>query len=269
MSLLKNEDHDGGLRRDLSLILPRRHALGLLASAAPAILLGGCAKGRADTASLCVAASTETNGPFPADGSNSIDGARANLLIESGIVRSDIRPSLGSVTGTADGVPVEMSIALVDVNRSCAPLSGYAVYVWQCDANGEYSLYEIPDRNYLRGVGVTGADGKVAFTTVFPGCYPGRYPHIHFEVYDNLARATSFANRRLVSQLALPEDACAEVYGQAGLYRSNLAPFERTSIASDGVFNDNSAAQMAAQTLKMAGSPQSGYSATCRVGIAV
>lgn len=42
----------------------------------------------------------ETAGPYPGDGT---DGP--NVLTESGVVRSDIRSSFGSLTGTAQGVP--------------------------------------------------------------------------------------------------------------------------------------------------------------------
>lgn len=50
--------------------------------------------------------------------------------------------------------------------------------------------------NYLRGVQVTNASGQVSFTTVFPGCYTGRYPHTHFEVYSSLGLATLGSNAR-------------------------------------------------------------------------
>lgn len=48
--------------------------------------------------------------------------------------------------------------------------------------------------NYLRGVQPTDAEGLLAFTSVFPGCYQGRCRNIHFEVYPDVA-ATSDASR--------------------------------------------------------------------------
>ena len=44
------------------------------------------------------------------------------------------------------GVPLTLTLTLVDTNNSCADLSGYAI-----------------------------------FTTIFPACYSGRMPHIHCE----------------------------------------------------------------------------------------
>jgi protocatechuate 3,4-dioxygenase beta subunit len=29
------------------------------------------------------------------------------------------------------------------------------------------------------------ASGTVAFTSIFPACHAGRWPHIHFEIYDD------------------------------------------------------------------------------------
>lgn len=44
------------------------------------------------------------------------------------------------------------------------------------------------------------------------GCYSGRWPHIHFEVFDSLESGVAGANARLTSQIALPEDACKSVF---------------------------------------------------------
>lgn len=73
------------------------------------------------------------------------------------------------------------------------PLAGYAIYLWHCNRDGGYSMYSsgITAENYLRGVQVTDSNGEVTFSTIFPGCYSGRWPHIHFEVYASLDAATT------------------------------------------------------------------------------
>ena len=134
----------------------------------------------------CTTLPGETAGPYPADGSDTADGTTANVLIDSGIVRTDIRDSFGVSTAEAAGVPLELAPRVVDSSNACAPLAGRAVYAWHCDALGRYSVYDLPAENYLRGVDVTDENGLVTFTTIFPGCYAGRYPHIHFEVYPSL-----------------------------------------------------------------------------------
>ena len=77
------------------------------------------------------------------------------------------------------------------------------MYVWHCDRDGQYSLYTVTDQNYLSGVQEAGSDEVVTFSSIFPACYSGRWPHIHFEVYPNPAAATDSANVIATSQIAL------------------------------------------------------------------
>ncbi|PNY79420.1 intradiol ring-cleavage dioxygenase [Deinococcus koreensis] len=206
---------------------------------------------------------SETAGPYPANGSGA-SGQSLNVLTRSGIVRRNLRKSLGS-GNVAAGIPLTLTLALVNTGASCAALSGYAVYLWHCTADGQYSMYsaDIVGEDYLRGVQASGADGTVTFTTVVPGCYAGRWPHIHFEVYPTLASATSASNKIQTSQLALPEATCREVYATPA-YSASLGNLSRISLARDNVFSDGSTAQMAT----MSGSASAGYVATLTVGLA-
>lgn len=294
----ETDDHDRGLAFDLEALerqmLARRRMLGMMALGGGALLLNACGSGGSDAATstatttatttttttgtgttgtgtgsaACAATPTETNGPYPADGSNMANGVLSNILNTSGVVRSDIRSSIGGLSGTAAGVPMTLTINLVNTNASCAALSDYAIYLWHCDADGLYSLYDVPQQNYLRGVQATNSSGQAVFTTIFPGCYAGRYPHIHFEVYRSLTTATNYANRLLVSQFAMPAAACTAVYA-AGGYASSGSRFAQTSTSSDNVFGDNTAAQVAAMTPTLTGSPSAGYTGTVTVGLAV
>lgn len=53
---------------------------------------------------------------------------------------------------------------------------------------------------------VADADGKVTFTSVMPGCYSGRWTHIHFEVYPDVESITDTGNAIATSQMALPQN---------------------------------------------------------------
>jgi protocatechuate 3,4-dioxygenase beta subunit len=176
----------------------------------------------------------ETAGPYPADGSNG-----PNVLVEDGVVRRDIRASFGSGSGVATGVPLTIDLTLVDSANSGAPLAGAAVYLWHCDAEGRYSVYSdgVTEENYLRGVQEADADGKLSFTSIFPGAYSGRWPHIHFEVFATLTSATAGGNAIATSQIALPEDVCAAVYETDG-YSASVRNLAQTSLDSDNVFSD-------------------------------
>jgi protocatechuate 3,4-dioxygenase beta subunit len=217
----------------------------------------------------CIADASETNGPYPSDGSNLANGMVSNVLQQSGVVRSDIRPSFGMSSNIAPGVPLTLKMTVVNSNNSCAALAGYAVYAWHCTRDGAYSLYSngVQNENFLRGVQVTDANGEVTFTTIFPGCYAGRYPHIHFEVYSSLALATLYTNRVLTSQLAMPRDTCQTVYGSAAGYSQSVGNLAAVTIASDGVFGDNSSAQMQQMTAALAGSVDVGYNGSILIGV--
>lgn len=207
----------------------------------------------------CATIPQETGGPYPADGTNG-----PNALAMSGIVRSDIRPSFDGAAGLADGVVVNVTLRIVDVAAGCTPLSGYAVYLWHCDRSGNYSLYSAAtaSENYLRGVQVSDASGEVSFTTIFPGCYSGRWPHIHFEVYSSLASATRGSSAVRTSQLAMPDAASRAVYASTG-YASSASNFSRVALASDLVFSDGATLQLPA----ISGSVADGYAIALAVGV--
>jgi protocatechuate 3,4-dioxygenase beta subunit len=217
--------------------------------------------------STCSVINEETAGPYPGDGSNTSNGSVANALSLSGIVRSDIRTSVGSASGTAAGVPMKVVIKLVNVNSSCASLSGYAIYLWHCDAQGRYSMYSsaVINENYLRGVQSTDSSGTVTFQTIVPGCYSGRMPHMHFEVYRDANTATSYTNKLKTSQLAFPTDICSAVYSSNSNYTGSSSNLAKISFATDNVFSDGVTLELTTVT----GNSTDGYTATITVGISV
>ena len=121
---------------------------------------------------------------------------------------------------------------------------------------------DISGENYLRGVQVAGADGKLTFTTIFPGCYSGRWPHIHFEVYKDLATATAAGDKMRTSQLALPEDVCKQAYATDG-YSASVTNLARVTLASDGIFSDGYSLQLAT----VDGNATDGYTAKLNVPV--
>jgi protocatechuate 3,4-dioxygenase beta subunit len=219
----------------------------------------------------CIADPTETNGPYPADGTNTASGSTSNVLTQSGVVRSDIRSSFIGSTNTAGGVQLEIELQLVDVSNGCAPIEGAAIYVWHCDASGLYSLYSsgVTTESYLRGVQVTDSDGKVTFTTIYPACYSGRWPHIHFEVFTGgLTSASTGRTAALISQLAMPAANNTAVFTGDSRYTASIANYNAISLSSDNVFGDNTSAQIAQQTPTLSGSLTAGYTGTAVIGIA-
>ena len=229
---------DQGVAFDMRTLVSRRNVLGLFGLGVGAVVLAACTT---DTGASTGSSTTstgeipdETAGPYPGDGSNG-----ANVLEQSGIVRSDIRSSIDGGT-TAAGVPMAFELTVLDMNNNNAPFAGTAVYVWHCDAAGGYSMYSdgIEDETYLRGVQVADSEGRVTFTSIYPACYTGRWPHIHFEVYPDVDSISDAANAIATSQAALPEDISTGVYALAG-YEGSTANLAQVTLANDNVFGDD------------------------------
>ncbi len=133
-----------------------------------------------------------------------------------------------------------------------------------CDRGGNYPMYDgdAVDENYLRGGQEAADDGTLEFTTIFPACYAGRWPHMHFEVYESLDAATSGSGKLRTFQLALPQDVCETVYATDG-YEQSVSNLAQVSLDSDGTFSDGYSLQMA----KLTGSVEAGYVATLNVPV--
>ncbi len=291
-----HHDHDQGLSADLARLraqgLQRRRALAWLLGAGSMGLMGcggsdssneaadsgsgtdtstgsttGSTTGSNTSTASCSQIPAETAGPYPGDGSNSANGSVANALMLSGIVRSDIRSSIAGASGLAGGVPLTLTLRLINSNASCADLAGYAIYLWHCDREGRYSMYSsgVTAENYLRGVQLSGSDGLVTFSTIIPGCYDGRMPHMHFEVYRSASTALSYTNKLRTSQIAFPTDVCSTVYNTAPGYSASVSNLARISFASDNVFSDG----VSLQTASLSGSVAQGYSGALTVAISV
>jgi protocatechuate 3,4-dioxygenase beta subunit len=262
------DEEDRGLLYDVRTLIDRRRALGLFGGFTAAALLAACSSsssgaGSATTTTAAPGELTEvpeeTGGPYPGDGSNG-----PNVLGDSGIVRSDIRSSFGSSTTTAQGVPLTVALTVRDASSGDA-VSAAAVYVWHCDRDGNYSLYSpaVTGENYLRGVQPVDAGGTATFTSIFPACYSGRWPHIHFEIYDSVDHAVASGPIVRTSQIALPKEACQAVYATAG-YEQSVVNLGQVSLSTDMVFRDDGAIH---QLATMSGDATQGYTAALTVGV--
>lgn len=287
---------DQGLSFDVTTLLSRRRMFRVLGLTAGAVVLAACgADAVTGTSSTSAASSSdgttssaatatasgssapsstsgsetaadqteipdETAGPYPGDGSNG-----PQVLTQSGIVRKDIRSSFGTSTTTAAGIPLVFDLTILNMVDGGAPYAGAAVYAWHCDQGGNYSLYSsgIEDENYLRGVQIADSAGKVSFTSIFPACYSGRWPHIHFEVYPNQASITDASKAIATSQMALPKKVCDVVYATSG-YDKSVTNLTQVNLQSDNVFGDDAGIH---QIGTVTGSVTTGYTASLTVPV--
>ena len=84
------------------------------------------------------------------------------------------------------------------------------------------------------------------------------------EVFRSANSATSFTNKLHTSQIALPPDVCQTVYAGASGYAKSVVNLSRISFATDGIFSDGHATQLAT----LSGSVAAGYAASLVVGVA-
>ncbi|WP_346986040.1 intradiol ring-cleavage dioxygenase [Chryseobacterium sp. POE27] len=173
----------------------------------------------------CSVTNSETEGPFPTKS--------PSTLVQSNIV-SD-----------RTGVPFTIAITVQNTNAGCASLQGAIVDIWHCDKDGNYSEYGgtgMQSANYtsvhfLRGRQTTDSNGKVNFTSIFPGWYNGRATHIHVHIYNSAGQSL------LVTQIAFPEGSdSAVVQVAASTGYKGMSGYTYNS--SDNVFSDGTANEM-------------------------
>ncbi|MFA6150825.1 MAG: hypothetical protein WC716_05860 [Chitinophagaceae bacterium] len=174
----------------------------------------------------CTVVPTETAGPYP---------------ITSGMLAATLRTDIRE---TQAGQLHKIKMKIIG-DQNCAPLINAEVDIWHCNADGNYSGYTTTahsgtvnavGQTWLRGRAMTDANGEVEFTTIFPGWYPGRITHIHFEVKVS---GTSVK----ISQFTYPKTEKDNVH-------STLAPYSTWGVdpllpGADGIFSDGTAGQIA------------------------
>lgn len=191
----------------------------------------------------CVTTPAETEGPFP---------TKSPATLQMVDIRSD-----------RTGVPLSVRITVTNSNNSCAVLENAQVDIWHCDKDGNYSEYGgtgMQTSNYtayhfLRGRQATDSNGLAGFTSIFPGWYASRAPHIHVHIYDASGKSL------LVTQIAFPADVCDTVYTTATNYYTRGK--QDTSNAKDNVFADSLDAEMATVT----GNINDGYVLTHTINV--
>jgi len=261
------DDIDHWLRRQLvaQRAWTRRSVLGSLGG----LTLAACSSGGGTGSSAATATTDSSGGTSSGTTTGSTAATGSCVLIPEETVGpyplfSDIASAAmyqrEDITEGKTGVPLQLTLNVVDVSNACAPVTTAMVYVWHCDKDGYYSGYaqqgaDLRGQTFLRGVQTTDTNGQVTFATIFPGWYQGRATHIHFRVYLAL-------DLHATSQLAFPTDVQTAVYNSALYAARGQNP---TTTSSDGIFSDGVSYQLPTIAANAA---TGGYDAVLTVGIA-
>jgi len=234
----------------------RRQVLRLLGAAAgSALFFGRETSVDAASGSCAVATPQVTEGPY---------------WVDEHLFRSDIRTD--PATGVARaGIPLTLTITVMNSSSGCSALSGAFVDIWHCDAKGIYSdestynpgggtgNVNTQGQRFLRGYQITDANGQVTFTTIYPGWYSGRTIHIHVRVrtYSGSTELTNF-----VTQVFFDDAVTNTVLSNSAYSRTSARD---TTNNTDGIYNGaaNKTAMLA--TLVSSGSA---YAASITIDLA-
>jgi protocatechuate 3,4-dioxygenase beta subunit len=200
----------------------------------------------------CTVTPNEVEGPYP----------YASGEINNPLQRTD-------VTGGQTGIPLSLAFTVVNTNNNCATVANARVDIWHCNKDGYYSGYGNQNggalgtktyvgETWLRGYQVADANGLAQFNTIYPGWYAGRATHIHLEVFvNNVLKKTG--------QITFPETISDAVH-ITSLYAAHGINTIRN--AADGIFN-NSATDLANETIALSGNITNGYSGSYTIGLAL
>jgi protocatechuate 3,4-dioxygenase beta subunit len=292
-NIRQNIEHDDDI--PVGKVLNRREMLALMAGVAGSLVLVGCgdisSPSPAQSTNLTTQASSTTSSPATTQAASSSTTASATTqaastasagssqlscvvvpaltegpyFVDEKLNRSDIRvePSDNSVK---EGVILKLTFNVSQVTSSgCSAYAGAYVDVWHCDALGVYSDvvdtaegFNTKGQKFLRGYQVTDANGKVEFTTIYPGWYQGRTVHIHFKIRNqlNATQAHTFT-----SQLFFDDTITDQVHAQSPYSTKGQRTLRNSG---DGIYR-----QGGSQLLLTPTKEGNGYTATFNLGVQI
>lgn len=154
-------------------------------------------------------------------------------FIDQKLLRSDVRSDAAG-GAPQEGVPLKLTITVVQAEGDCDPIAGAHVDIWQCNALGIYSAIAGNDtvgRDFLRGCQETDGSGRVVFETIFPGWYQGRTVHIHVKVRFSTGEGEAYL---FTSQLFFEQGLIDQTLTTKEPYRVRGLP--QTKNDEDGIY---------------------------------
>jgi protocatechuate 3,4-dioxygenase beta subunit len=184
----------------------------------------------------------------------------------AGFNRSDITSNLDG-TSTQSGIPLALTVTVIDAQKGCVPYVGAQIDIWHCNAAGVYS--DIAGENttaeqWLRGYQITDAEGRVTFKTIVAGWYAGRTTHIHLRIRSSYSEASSTSDGTNTTQ-------CFFEQTFVDTLATTVTPYSAegknpTTNASDRVYAEQ---EDGANELTLTGDDTSGYTAAVTIALPI
>jgi protocatechuate 3,4-dioxygenase beta subunit len=228
--------------------------------------------GASSSTTACLVESSTTRGPYFVDtinDSNNVASAGTPYAIDTLIPqRSDIRSDTEGSAGTQQGLPLVLNLTLYDASCSSV-ISGARVDIWHANAHGAYSDIknatndngaDHTGQNFLRGYQFSDSTGLVTFTTVYPGAYSGRCPHIHLKI--RIFNSDGAVTTENTTQLFFTDATSASVYAASSYYSTSSY---NTRDTADSIYNSESPTLLPTIT----GDTTAGLTGTIAIGVEV
>ncbi|KYF57475.1 protocatechuate 3,4-dioxygenase [Sorangium cellulosum] len=194
-------------------------------------------------------------------------GARCNLTttdveapffidIDDSQIPNDITLFRSDLRDGHPGCEFRLYLRLVDGQNNGEPIPDAEVYIWHCDADGNYSgfndqhvstpytstpytsapytsapytgaIERAPEsvERFCRGVQLTDRNGIVGFTSIWPGWYAGRPVHVHL-----VARINGPTTRLITTELYFDAEFSRRVYQSEAAYRARSTELPASSL---------------------------------------
>jgi len=269
---MMNETRDGKHTDEVT----RRRVLGVLVGAGSALALGcGTTSLENDASTGAAGGGAAGSGAAGTSGADAgADGGACAVTPEGEIGpyfaddsdarfnRSDILTNIDG-TSAQTGLPLTLTITVLDGQKSCAAYAGAQVDIWHCNAAGVYSdqaAENTSSESWLRGYQLTDASGQVKFVTIIPGWYSGRTTHVHLRVRSTYSAASSTSDGTNTTQLFF-----AQTF--IDMLATSVSPYSAegtnpTTNASDHVYSGET---NGANQLSLSGDAATGYTAAVSI----
>lgn len=204
-----------------------------------------------------------------------------NTMLRRSDVRANTRTAKSSPGVVQKGVPLTLTINVLDANKDCKPLNGVAVDIWHANAHGLYSDEasqqagggtsggDSAGENFLRGYQITGKDpgvhrsavpGQVSFKTIWPGWYTGRAIHIHVRVRKLATTGATIAG--YTTQIFFSDADNDNVLTRAAPYNTRSPQNDPTTDENDTVLQSS---DDATNIVSVTGNINNGFAATFNI----